>query len=1190
MKCEKCNLHLNAENQVIPRGSDNPLIYFIGEAPGFEEDREGVPFVGRSGKRLDKTLEALKITDQVRIFNPVRCVPIDENNKLRKPTPEEIKCCEHHLITDVNNTKPKVVVSLGAVPAQYLLGDSFTTITALRGKVLSVDIGGVNYQYIPTFHPSYLLRKSASVELSAQFDSDIENAHKLAISGKDTQSFLTRNMVIEKALDYSTFKKFYSDCLVNEEQVAFDVETNSLEPYTEGSKIIGFSFATRGKGIYVCFESLDYVMHSDDKKSCEKLMLHLLKTRKIVVHNSVFERGFVLSQHGYELPFETVDDTLMMSRLMMGGRVSSRLKFQCVTNLGYHDWDEDLNVFRSNFGKFIDTVHMSSRSDYKELVEKSGIVKFLDKTKDDLKTIKKDEDKKKLKSLITSTEKFLSVVNKYYPENHLYNGILEKLVSLVPVHNSETLNFSHVPERILSDYGAIDSIATFDLYDYYIEKMEKDSTEDVQLLKGYKVYLEHAYLGYLFERNGAYWNDEVATEDEHRLNNLCVSHLKNVVTSPILKDYLTDSLFFEYCSDILISDYPVHLKQQGINIIQDTYKGEPVLKIYDLSLNKKSHIKQLEKKFSIPDEIKDELREKVYKVILSKAKECNDIDSLKEFYNPNSSTKEAKQVLENLLITTDIRLAYFILYLNVEILGRGKVRNIDNVYGSIDRRVLKLAQKMGVIFAQDEPDYSLLKVLFEKVKNLMSENKVVTIHLETAHGKSLNYELESTDDGSIIKIYNLYRLTGIDPDDPASWNVFFRWIVDFRTFKKAFKLVSTYINGTVGRESVKVVDKKALTSGDTLVMRKRNYSPLSNDEDYLLDTSFGINTAVTGRWRSFMHVLPPSPKKYFTSRFTGGTILQPDYSQMEVRVLAYEAQEKQMLEAFKRGEDIHTYVAQQIYKRDTVTDAERKFAKGATFSIIYGATEYAFAMDYCGGDRSTAKKIFKLFFENFPQIKEYINLKHGEREAYGKVSLPTVNSFINIETRSQRKDEDQDTYQKVIEQAKRFAQNYPIQGTASGIVGSVFFDVCQYLIEKGYKSKPFLFTHDSDEIDVYPFELIDLIVVMSRMLNEIPLEKYSTPCHAEISLGKSFGHELVASDIEVNETLTYCSMKLKGYKEDLYETVDNWKQAYRHVKVYDEKWKTEYTSIGANFLPKRAYNIYAGSEREKGTAIVKLKY
>ena len=148
MRCKLCRLG----RQQIVYGVGNPRadLMFVGEAPGRDEDAQGIPFVGRAGQKLTQIIEAigLKRAD-VYIANVIKCRPPENRN----PEPDEVEVCEQFLFRQIDVIGPKVIVALGTFAARSLLKTD-APISRLRGRI---------YEYrgaklVPTFHPAYLLR------------------------------------------------------------------------------------------------------------------------------------------------------------------------------------------------------------------------------------------------------------------------------------------------------------------------------------------------------------------------------------------------------------------------------------------------------------------------------------------------------------------------------------------------------------------------------------------------------------------------------------------------------------------------------------------------------------------------------------------------------------------------------------------------------------------------------------------------------------------------------------------------------------------------------------------------------------------------------------------------------------------------------------------------------------------------
>lgn len=148
--CTRCKLCSGRKNIVFGVGNPRAELVFVGEGPGEEEDKQGIPFVGAAGQLLTKMIEAMKFTrDEVYICNVVKCRPPGNRN----PEPDEIAACEPFLKAQLRVIKPKAIVALGKFAAQTLLRDP-TPITRMRGQWRQYE--GV--PLMPTFHPAYLLR------------------------------------------------------------------------------------------------------------------------------------------------------------------------------------------------------------------------------------------------------------------------------------------------------------------------------------------------------------------------------------------------------------------------------------------------------------------------------------------------------------------------------------------------------------------------------------------------------------------------------------------------------------------------------------------------------------------------------------------------------------------------------------------------------------------------------------------------------------------------------------------------------------------------------------------------------------------------------------------------------------------------------------------------------------------------
>jgi len=151
--CTRCRLAQGRQTVVFGSGDPNADLMFIGEGPGAEEDRQGLPFVGRAGELLTKIIGAIEMTrDQVYIANIIKCRPPQN----RDPEPDEVAACRGYLERQIDLVRPRLLVALGRIAAQTLLGND-TPIGKQRGQWFAVR--GV--PTMVTFHPAALLRNPA---------------------------------------------------------------------------------------------------------------------------------------------------------------------------------------------------------------------------------------------------------------------------------------------------------------------------------------------------------------------------------------------------------------------------------------------------------------------------------------------------------------------------------------------------------------------------------------------------------------------------------------------------------------------------------------------------------------------------------------------------------------------------------------------------------------------------------------------------------------------------------------------------------------------------------------------------------------------------------------------------------------------------------------------------------------------
>jgi uracil-DNA glycosylase family 4 len=148
--CRRCKLYRTRRTIVFGEGNEKATLMFIGEGPGYDEDVQGRPFVGKAGQLLTKIIQSIHLErEEVYIANIIKCRPPQNRN----PEPDEIQSCYPFLQKQIQSIQPKLICALGTFAAQTLLSTD-AKITSLRGRVF--ELGGI--KVLPTYHPAFLLR------------------------------------------------------------------------------------------------------------------------------------------------------------------------------------------------------------------------------------------------------------------------------------------------------------------------------------------------------------------------------------------------------------------------------------------------------------------------------------------------------------------------------------------------------------------------------------------------------------------------------------------------------------------------------------------------------------------------------------------------------------------------------------------------------------------------------------------------------------------------------------------------------------------------------------------------------------------------------------------------------------------------------------------------------------------------
>ncbi|QZE13971.1 DNA polymerase I [Halosquirtibacter laminarini] len=279
---------------------------------------------------------------------------------------------------------------------------------------------------------------------------------------------------------------------------------------------------------------------------------------------------------------------------------------------------------------------------------------------------------------------------------------------------------------------------------------------------------------------------------------------------------------------------------------------------------------------------------------------------------------------------------------------------------------------------------------------------------------------------------------------------------------------------------------------------------LVNSRTGKIHTSFNQTVTSTGRLSSNNPNLQNIPirddqgreiRKAFVVSSPEHIFVSADYSQVELRVMAYLSKDEGMIEAFKQDQDIHTATAAKIYKVavDEVTSDMRRKAKTANFGIIYGISSFGLSQRL-NISRSEAKSLIDGYFESFPQVKEFMN---------NQIEVARKNHYVETILNRRRYLRDINSANGMMRgMAERNAINAPIQGSAADIIKIAMNSIQKSFEEKQIKSKMILQVHDELNFEVCKTEL-DLVcsIIKSEMENAVDL---TVPLKVDVGFGANW--------------------------------------------------------------------------------------
>ncbi|HHT65333.1 MAG TPA: DNA polymerase I [Clostridiales bacterium] len=277
-----------------------------------------------------------------------------------------------------------------------------------------------------------------------------------------------------------------------------------------------------------------------------------------------------------------------------------------------------------------------------------------------------------------------------------------------------------------------------------------------------------------------------------------------------------------------------------------------------------------------------------------------------------------------------------------------------------------------------------------------------------------------------------------------------------------------------------------------------------NPLDGKIHSSFNQTVTATGRISSTEPNLQNIPvrmemgrrvRKVFTASDDRHILVDADYSQIELRVLAHISGDPNLIEAFRKKQDIHRRTAADIFgiPMDQVTEEQRSSAKAVNFGIVYGISDFGLAKNL-GSTRARAKKYIESYFHRFPMVKEYMDriVSEGKKNGYVSTLFNRRRDIPELKSRNYN----------IRSFGERIALNTPIQGTAADIIKLAMIRVHEELERRKLKSKLILQVHDELIIDTLIFELEEVMILVKEQMENAM--KLAVPLVVDIGIGSNW--------------------------------------------------------------------------------------
>lgn len=322
LSCAQCPLD-RAQLQhpkMAPTGSAKPILYILGEAPGKNEDEEGVQFIGRSGELIRDLIPA-KLEKHIRWNNTVRCRPPGN----RDPDPIELACCRRLQVADIEQTQPRVIAAFGNVPLSWMLGPD-RAISNWRGRRMPVQVGTHRCWFYPITHPAAVLRgmndRKKGDAIKRCFERDLERLFQDIDRGlppaEVETDYKARVECLETYGEEGLERIQLALSYWQDDEHAIDIETDRLRPYHKEARILSVAVGTYDDVLAFPYEHPGARWSKTERRTLDDMLEgYLLGAGRKWAHGAKFEMEWFHARFGPKVLYETQwGDTLGQAHIL----------------------------------------------------------------------------------------------------------------------------------------------------------------------------------------------------------------------------------------------------------------------------------------------------------------------------------------------------------------------------------------------------------------------------------------------------------------------------------------------------------------------------------------------------------------------------------------------------------------------------------------------------------------------------------------------------------------------------------------------------------------------------------------------------------------------------------------------------------------------------------------------------------